>query len=45
MRVEDRLLAERDDRLAAREQRTLTQHFFVDPPPGCSALYGKMGLR
>ncbi|MGB8631964.1 MAG: hypothetical protein WCD69_21735 [Xanthobacteraceae bacterium] len=45
MRVEDRLLAERDDRLAAREQRTLTQHFFGDPPPGCSALYGKMGLR
>jgi hypothetical protein len=44
-RVEDRLLAERDDRLAAREQRTLTQDLFGDPPPGYSALHGKTGLR
>jgi hypothetical protein len=39
------LLAERDALVAAREQRTLTQDFCGDPPPGCSALHGKTGLR
>jgi hypothetical protein len=38
-------LVERAARDAARDQRTLTQDFFGDPPPGYSALHGKTGLR
>jgi len=44
-RIPDNLLAERDARVAAREQRSLTQDFCGDPPPGYSALHGKTGLR
>ena len=39
------LLAEREALAAARNQRTLTQDFCGDPPPGYSALHGKTGLR
>jgi hypothetical protein len=39
------LLAERDALAAARDQRTLTQDFCGDPPPGYSALHGKTGQR
>jgi len=41
----DGLLAEREALAAARNQRTLTQGFCGDPPPGCSALHGKTGQR
>jgi hypothetical protein len=43
--VPDYLLTEREALVAARMQRTLTQDFFGDPPPGYSALHGKTGLR
>jgi hypothetical protein len=39
------MLVERDAREAARNQRTLTEDFFGDPPPGYSALNGKTGQR
>jgi hypothetical protein len=39
------LLSEREALAAARNQRTLTQDFCGDPPPGYSALHGKTGLR
>lgn len=39
------LLAEREALAAARNQRTLTQDFCGDPPPGYSALHGKTGQR
>jgi hypothetical protein len=39
------LLAERDALAVARNQRTLTQDFCGDPPPGYSALQGKTGQR
>ena len=38
MRAPDHVLAERDRRLALLDQRTPTQAFFGDPPPGYSAL-------
>jgi hypothetical protein len=41
----DGLFAEREALVAARNQRTLTQDFCGDPPPGYSALHGKTGLR
>jgi hypothetical protein len=44
-RVPDGLVVERETLNAAREQRTLTQGFCGDPPPGFSALHGKTGLR
>jgi hypothetical protein len=44
-RIPDGLLAEREALAAARDQRTLTQDFCGDPPPGYSALHGKTGLR
>ena len=44
-RVPIGLLAEREALAAARNQRTLTQGFCGDPPPGCSALHGKTGQR
>jgi hypothetical protein len=43
--IPNRLLAERDALTAARNQRTLTQDFLGDPPPGYSALNGKTGQR
>ena len=43
--IPDALLAEGDALVAAREQRTLTQDFFGDPPSGYSALHGKTGQR
>jgi hypothetical protein len=43
--VPDGLLAEREALATARNQRTLTQDFFGDPPPGYSALHGETGLR
>ena len=43
--IPDSLLAERDALIAARNERTFTQDFFGDPPPGYSALHGKTGLR
>ena len=43
--IPDDLLAERETLSAARDQRTLTQDFCGDPPPGYSALYGKTGQR
>jgi hypothetical protein len=39
------LLAEREALTAARNQRTLTQDFCGDAPPGYSALDGKTGQR
>jgi len=39
------LVVEREALTAARTQRTLTQDFCGDPPPGFSALHGKTGLR
>ena len=39
------LLVEREALSAARNQRTLTQDFCGDPPPGYSALDGKTGQR
>jgi hypothetical protein len=39
------LFVEREALTAARNQRTLTQDFCGDPPPGYSALHGKTGLR
>jgi hypothetical protein len=39
------LLVERESLTAARNQRTLTQDFCGDPPPGYSALDGKTGQR
>jgi hypothetical protein len=39
------LLVEREALTAARNQRTLTQDFCGDPPPGYSALHGKTGQR
>jgi hypothetical protein len=44
-RASDKLLAERAAREVARNQRSLTQNFCGDPPPGYSALHGKTGLR
>jgi hypothetical protein len=43
--IPDGPLAERDARATARNQRTLTQDFCGDPPPGYSALDGKTGQR
>ena len=43
--IPEGLLAERNARDAARNQRTLTEDFFGDPPPGFSALSGKTGQR
>jgi hypothetical protein len=45
IRASDDLLAERDAIAAAREQRALTENICDDPPPGYSALHGKIGLR
>ena len=39
------LWVEREALTAARNQRTLTQDFCGDPPPGYQALHGKTGLR
>ena len=44
-RVPIGLLAEREALADVRNQRTLTQDFCGDPPPGYSALHGKTGLR
>jgi hypothetical protein len=44
-RIPDNLFAERAAREVARNQRSLTQDFCGDPPPGYSALHGKTGLR
>jgi hypothetical protein len=44
-RIPEGLLAEREALAAARNQRTLTQGFCGDPPPGYSALHGKTGQR
>jgi hypothetical protein len=44
-RVPDNLLAERAAREVARNQRSLTQDFCGDPPPGYSALHGKKGQQ
>jgi hypothetical protein len=44
-RIPDGLAIEREALTAARNQRTLTQDFCGDPPPGYSALQGKTGLR
>jgi CelD/BcsL family acetyltransferase involved in cellulose biosynthesis len=38
-------LVEREALAAARNQRTLTQEFCGDPPPGYSALHGKTGQQ
>jgi hypothetical protein len=43
--IPDVLFVEREALRAARKQRTLTQDFCGDPPPGYSALHGKTGLR
>jgi hypothetical protein len=43
--ITDSLFAEREALIAARNQRTLTQDFCGDPPPGYSALHGKTGQR
>jgi hypothetical protein len=43
--IPDGLLSEREALAAARNQRTLTQDFCGDPPPGYSALHGKTGQR
>jgi hypothetical protein len=43
--ISEGLWAEREELAAAREQRTLTENFCGDPPPGYSALHGKTGLR
>jgi hypothetical protein len=43
--ISEAQLAEREALTAARNQCTFTQDFFGDPPPGYSALHGKMGLR
>jgi len=43
--IPDTLLAEREALTTARDQRTLTQDFCGDPPPGYSALHGKTGQR
>jgi hypothetical protein len=43
--ISERLLAEREALVAARNQCTFAQDFFGDPPPGYSALHGKTGLR
>jgi hypothetical protein len=44
-RIPDGLVVEREALNTAREQRSLTQDFCGDPPPGYSALHGKTGLR
>jgi hypothetical protein len=44
-RISDGLFAEREALAAAREQRTLSQDLFGDPPPSYSALHGKTGQR
>ena len=44
-RIPDVLSVEREALMAARNQRTLTQDFRRDPPPGYSALRSKTGLR
>jgi hypothetical protein len=44
-RIPNDLVVEREALNAAREQRTLTQDFCGDPPPGYSALKGKTGQR
>ena len=44
-RAPEYLVAERDALAAAREQRALTENICGDPPPGYSALHGKIGLR
>jgi hypothetical protein len=43
--IPETLWAERAARDAARNQRTLTQDFCGDPPPGYSALQSKTGQR
>ena len=43
--ISEALLVDRDAREVARNQRTLTQDFCGDPPPGYSALQGKTGQR
>jgi hypothetical protein len=43
--IPEDLVVEREALTAARSQRTLTQDFCGDPPPGYSALNGKTGLR
>jgi hypothetical protein len=43
--ISEAMLVERDAREAARNQRTLTEDFCGDPPPGYSALHGKTGQR
>jgi hypothetical protein len=43
--IPDGLLSEREALADARNQRTLTQDFCGDPPPGYSALHGKTGQR
>ena len=43
--ISEAQLAEREALAAARNQRTLTEEFCGDPPPGYSALHGKTGQR
>jgi hypothetical protein len=43
--ISEAQLVEREALAAARNQRTLTEQFCGDPPPGYSALHGKTGQR
>ena len=43
--ISEAQLAEREALAVASNQRTLTEEFCGDPPPGYSALHGKTGQR
>jgi hypothetical protein len=43
--ISEAQLAEREALAAARNQRTITEEFCGDPPPGYSAFHGKTGQR